>query len=58
MPDSAVAGLKVRVAPSPHDKCVRCWHHRPDIGTHPEHPELCGRCVTNLEGDGEERHYA
>ena len=58
LPDSAVAGLKVRVAPSPHDKCVRCWHHRPDIGTHPEHPELCGRCVTNLDGDGEERHYA
>ena len=58
LPDSAVAGLKVRVAPSPHDKCVRCWHHRPDIGTDPSHPELCGRCVTNLEGDGEERHYA
>ena len=58
LPDSAVAGLKVRVAPSPHDKCVRCWHHRPDIGTNPDHPELCGRCVTNLEGDGEERHYA
>ena len=58
LPESAVAGLKVRVTPSPHDKCVRCWHHRPDIGTHPEHPELCGRCVTNLDGDGEERHYA
>ena len=58
LPDSAVAGLKVRVAPSPHDKCVRCWHHRPDIGAHADHPELCGRCVTNLEGDGEERHYA
>jgi isoleucyl-tRNA synthetase len=48
----------VQVAPSPHDKCVRCWHHRPDIGAHADHPELCGRCVTNLEGDGEERHYA
>jgi len=58
LPDSAVAGLKVRVAPSPHEKCVRCWHHRPDIGTDANHPELCGRCVTNLEGDGEERHYA
>ena len=58
LPDSAVAGLKVRVVPSPHDKCVRCWHHRPDIGAHADHPELCGRCVTNLEGDGEERHYA
>jgi len=58
LPDSAVLGLKVQVAPSPHDKCVRCWHHRPDIGTDANHPELCGRCVTNLEGDGEERHYA
>jgi len=58
LPDSAVAGLKVRVAPSPHEKCVRCWHHRPDIGTDSNHPELCGRCVTNLDGDGEERHYA
>lgn len=58
LPDSAVAGLKVRVAPSPHEKCVRCWHHRPDIGTDANHPELCGRCVTNLDGDGEERHYA
>jgi isoleucyl-tRNA synthetase len=37
---------------------VRCWHHRPDIGTDANHPELCGRCVTNLDGDGEERHYA
>jgi len=56
--DSAVAGLKVRVSPSPHDKCVRCWHHQPDIGTDASHPELCGRCVLNLEGNGEERHYA
>ena len=23
-----------------------------------EHPELCGRCVTNVDGDGETRHYA
>ncbi|HEX5676951.1 MAG TPA: isoleucine--tRNA ligase [Alcanivorax sp.] len=58
LPDSPVAGLKVRVAPSPHEKCVRCWHHRPDIGVDPNHPQVCGRCVTNLEGDGEERHYA
>jgi len=24
----------------------------------PEHPEICGRCVDNISGDGEVRHYA
>ncbi len=38
-------------------KCVRCWQLRPDTGAVPAHPELCGRCVTNLDGDGETRHY-
>ncbi|WP_297526655.1 isoleucine--tRNA ligase [Thiohalobacter sp.] len=48
----------VAVAPSDHPKCVRCWHHRADVGSHPEHPELCGRCVENVAGDGEQRRYA
>jgi len=39
-------------------KCTRCWHHQPDIGVDPEHPELCGRCVSNVSGEGEVRHYA
>ena len=26
-------------------KCERCWRHRSEVGTHPEHPTLCGRCV-------------
>ena len=39
------------------DKCVRCWHYREDIGIHTEHPELCARCVENIEGDGETRLY-
>ncbi len=43
---------------SPHPKCVRCWHHREDVGSHPEHPELCGRCVENVAGEGEKRRYA
>jgi len=37
---------------------VRCWHHRPDVGSHPEHPELCDRCVTNLSLPGERRVFA
>ncbi len=46
------------VAASQHTKCVRCWHHREDVGKHPHHPELCGRCVENVDGKGEERRYA
>ncbi|HVB83501.1 MAG TPA: isoleucine--tRNA ligase [Rhodanobacteraceae bacterium] len=38
-------------------KCVRCWHHRTDVGSHAAHPELCGRCLENVEGAGEDRRY-
>ena len=27
------------------EKCERCWHWETDIGRHPEHLKLCGRCV-------------
>ncbi|WP_416885829.1 isoleucine--tRNA ligase [Marinospirillum sp.] len=53
------ADLLVSIAPSRHSKCVRCWHLRPDVGQHTDHPELCGRCVSNLpDGPGEQRAYA
>ncbi|MCW9024119.1 MAG: isoleucine--tRNA ligase [Gammaproteobacteria bacterium] len=48
----------ISVSASGHEKCVRCWHHREDVGSHSEHPELCGRCVENVAGDGEQRQYA
>ena len=48
----------IEASASKHDKCVRCWHHRADVGQHAEHPELCGRCVENVEGAGEQRQYA
>ncbi|MBD9358881.1 isoleucine--tRNA ligase [Methylomonas albis] len=61
-PDDAVTteldGVKLKVTVSEHPKCVRCWHQRYDIGEHPEHPELCGRCVENVAGNGETRRYA
>ncbi len=50
--------LWVAVAASGHQKCTRCWHYREDVGSNPEHPELCGRCVENVEGSGEERRFA
>ncbi|UOG92226.1 MAG: isoleucine--tRNA ligase [Candidatus Thiothrix sulfatifontis] len=48
----------VRVSRSEYGKCTRCWHHREDVGSHTEHPELCGRCIDNVDGAGEVRHYA
>jgi isoleucyl-tRNA synthetase len=51
-------GVAVQVTPSPHVKCVRCWHHREDVGANAEHPELCGRCVDNVTGPGEIRRFA
>ena len=43
--------------PSAHGKCVRCWHYRTDVGAHADDPELCGRCVENVNGGGEVRRY-
>ena len=45
-------------SPLPHAKCERCWHVREDVGTHPEHPHLCERCLSNLFGEGESRACA
>jgi isoleucyl-tRNA synthetase len=54
-----VAGeVAVDVAPTAHAKCERCWHHRADVGTHEGHETICGRCVENVVGEGEERLYA
>ncbi|MGA1066955.1 MAG: zinc finger domain-containing protein [Alphaproteobacteria bacterium] len=27
------------------EKCDRCWRHLPNVGSNPEHPDLCGRCA-------------
>jgi isoleucyl-tRNA synthetase len=50
--------IALLVTPSEHEKCVRCWHYRADVGSNPEHPEICGRCVDNVEGPGETRRVA
>jgi isoleucyl-tRNA synthetase len=51
-------GVRLKVYVSEQKKCVRCWHQRSDVGEHQQHPELCGRCVANVAGNGEHRHYA
>ena len=50
-----VEGLFVKVAVSKGNKCERCWHYSEDVT---EDSPLCGRCVTNVEGEGETRLYA
>ncbi len=52
-----LTGIRLKVMPSKHQKCVRCWHRRRDVGDNHEHPELCGRCVKNVVNSGETRHY-
>ena len=49
---------QVIATPLEHAKCERCWHVREDVGTHTEHPGLCGRCISNLYGEGEARAHA
>ncbi|PSJ42676.1 isoleucine--tRNA ligase [Zobellella endophytica] len=56
--DTELAGLKVRVSKSCADKCGRCWHHVSDVGSHEGHDGICGRCVSNVAGDGEVRRFA
>jgi len=35
----------VSVAKADGVKCERCWHWETDVGSNPEHPTICGRCV-------------
>ncbi|MFM1547422.1 MAG: isoleucine--tRNA ligase, partial [Candidatus Pseudothioglobus sp.] len=50
--------LAIRVKKSGYEKCVRCWHHREEIGKNDLHKELCGRCIENVAGNGEIRVFA
>ncbi|KFI22037.1 isoleucine--tRNA ligase [Nitrosococcus oceani] len=56
--ETEMPGLWTVVIPSRYPKCVRCWHHREEVGSHEDHPELCSRCVENTEGGGEQRAFA
>ena len=50
--------MVLEVTASEAEKCVRCWHYRDDVGSDPEHPEICSRCVENVVGEGEVRRVA
>ncbi|MFV0680930.1 isoleucine--tRNA ligase [Ottowia sp.] len=50
--------LQISVNASEDTKCERCWHYCADVGADTTHPTLCGRCVSNLYGAGEQRTTA
>ena len=52
-----IDNLWIKVAASTSKKCDRCWHRMADVGNDEEHPDLCGRCVINVEGKGEVRQF-
>lgn len=56
--NSSAESVTIEINSSAHARCERCWHQRADVGQHAEHPELCGRCVDNVEGAGEQRQFA
>lgn len=56
--NTSLTGLAVDIQASANARCERCWHQTDDVGSHADHPELCGRCVENVDGDGETRRFA
>src|SRR6266480_3252367 len=52
------SGVWILAQASADPKCVRCWHRRADVGSDARHPQLCARCVSNIEGPGERRQFA
>ncbi len=40
-----IAGCGVLPTKSDAKRCERCWQHKHDVGSDPEHPDACGRCA-------------
>ncbi len=55
--ESSVSGLSLVLTPSDHDRCDRCWHQTESVGKDETHPELCERCIDNVDGEGESRQF-
>ncbi|WP_241649287.1 isoleucine--tRNA ligase [Rosenbergiella collisarenosi] len=51
-------GLRIMLGKAQGEKCPRCWHYSNDIGANPEQAQICGRCYSNVAGNGEERKFA
>jgi isoleucyl-tRNA synthetase len=58
VPLSLLPELALHVKPTQYEKCERCWHRRSTVNANSAYPGLCDRCVDNVSGLGEVRHYA
>ncbi len=56
--ESELTGLAIKVERADGEKCPRCWHFATDIRSNKEHSHICGRCIENVEGNGEQRQFA
>ena len=43
--ENAPQAVRMTLAKADGQKCERCWHWETDVGSHPDHPTICGRCV-------------
>ncbi|NVJ59828.1 MAG: isoleucine--tRNA ligase [Gammaproteobacteria bacterium] len=51
-------GLSLEINVSSSSKCERCWHRIEDVGQIKSHETICGRCIENVDGEGESREFA
>ncbi|HLS21737.1 MAG TPA: isoleucine--tRNA ligase [Paenalcaligenes sp.] len=49
--------LQIAVTPTADQKCERCWHFEASVGQDEKHPQICQRCISNIEGPGEQRKF-
>ena len=55
----AISGIEdpvpsLRVFPSTHPRCERCWRHVSDVGVRSDYPTVCLRCAEALDAIGSE----
>jgi isoleucyl-tRNA synthetase len=48
-PAGEVWGLYIVIKKAYGKKCIRCWNWSESVGTNPEHPEICKRCMDVLK---------
>ena len=56
--ETGISGLNIKVNKTTNQKCIRCWHSRPEVGSIDEHQSICSRCNENVHGEGETRYFA
>ncbi|PIQ43715.1 MAG: isoleucine--tRNA ligase [Gammaproteobacteria bacterium CG11_big_fil_rev_8_21_14_0_20_46_22] len=56
--ESLEEGVSITVEACAEKKCERCWHRTEDVGFSEAYVDICLRCVSNIAGEGEVRHYA